>query len=102
MRIVDRVVTSCGLALVFAGCSDGGATGASSSSTATGADTSGAGPNTALGETGTDESSTDDGDPPATTDDDETETGSGTGDAPPMGSGWCLYEVVANAEQTPL
>lgn len=103
MRIVNRVVASgrLGLVLAFAGCSDGGAAEASSSSTGTDGDTSGEGPTTASGDTRVDESSSDDGDAPATTEGSGS-TDTGSGGEPPMGSGWCLYEVVANAEQTPL
>jgi len=92
MPMVDRVVASHGLGVVLAlaGCSDGGVDPAEgwSSSTDGGVDTSDEGdPGGEIGDV--DDESTDEG-------------GSSTGDEPPSQGDWCLYEVLANAEQTPL
>jgi hypothetical protein len=81
--------------LALAGCSDGsdpadawnpGTTGQVDSS-------SDGAPGEELGD-----ESTDDGDAPATTDD----GGSSTGGEPPQTADWCLYVIVANADDTPL
>ncbi|MBC8067900.1 MAG: M23 family metallopeptidase [Deltaproteobacteria bacterium] len=104
MRTRDRFVTSCGLGLVLAlaGCSSGSAGGESGASTGQGETTSGDEETGAeLGATSPNDESTDDGSVPATTDDGGN-TSTSTGGEPPAQPGWCVYEVVANAEQTPL
>jgi hypothetical protein len=101
MRIV-RVVAACelGLVLALAACSDGAAAEASSPDSEDEGGSSGEGdPSAELGETNAGDDSTDDGEPPATTDDGSSTS---TGGDPSQGSTWCLYGVIANAEQTPL